>query len=69
VGQAFARLGAPDPRLTPLGVLDYRLASLFRAWSKADPSSHPRPTPATLGPTLGGGYCSCRWGPGALRGR
>jgi hypothetical protein len=38
VGQAFARLGAPDPRLTPLGVLDYRLASLFRAWSKADPS-------------------------------
>jgi hypothetical protein len=38
VGQTFARLGAPDPRLTPLGTLDYRLASLFRAWSKADPA-------------------------------
>jgi hypothetical protein len=38
VGQTFSRLGAPDPRLTSLGVLDYRLASLFRAWSKADPS-------------------------------
>ena len=38
VGQTFARLGAPDPRLTALGTLDYRLASLFRAWSKTDPS-------------------------------
>ena len=38
MGQAFARLGAPDPRLTSLGLLDYRLASLFRAWSTADPA-------------------------------
>ena len=38
MGQTFSRLGAPDPRLTPLGTLDYRLASLFRAWAKADPA-------------------------------
>jgi hypothetical protein len=37
VGQAFARVGAIDPRLNAFGVVDVRLSSLFQAWKKADP--------------------------------
>ena len=36
MGQAYARLGAADPRLNRHGELDIRLTSLYRAWSKAD---------------------------------
>ena len=34
VGQAYARLGAPNPRLNRHGDLDIRLTSLYCAWSK-----------------------------------
>jgi hypothetical protein len=37
VGQAHARLGTPDPRLTAGSKLDFRLGSLLQAWKKADP--------------------------------
>ena len=36
MGQAHARLGAPDPRLT-LNNLDFRLGSLLQSWKKDDP--------------------------------
>ena len=46
MGQAYARLGAPDPRLNRHGELDIRLTSLYRAWSKADePPSRVKPLP------------------------
>ena len=37
VGQTYARMGAPDPRLDRHGNLDIRITSLFRAWAKEDP--------------------------------
>ena len=37
MGQTYARMGAPDPRLDMHGNLDIRLSSLLRAWAKADP--------------------------------
>ena len=40
MGQAYARMGAPDPRLNTHGILDIRLTSLYRAWAKADPPPH-----------------------------
>jgi hypothetical protein len=40
VGQTYARMGAPDPRLDQHGNLDIRLTSLLRAWAKADPPRH-----------------------------
>jgi len=37
VGQAFAVLGLPDPRLTPAGQLDIRLSKQLAAYNKSDP--------------------------------
>jgi hypothetical protein len=49
VGQAFASLGAVDPRLNSHGALDLRLTSLLRSWARADaPPSRVRPVPVGL---------------------
>ena len=49
VGQAFAGLGAPDPRLNRFGDLDIRLTSLLHAWKKADaPPARVKPLPLQL---------------------
>ena len=49
VGQAFARMGAIDPRLNAFGVVDIRLSSLLRAWKKADPPpSRVKPLPTSI---------------------
>ncbi len=46
VGQTYAGLGAPDPRLSQHGHLDFRLSSLYRAWATADdPPSRVKPLP------------------------
>ena len=46
VGQAYARLGAPDPRLTVHGTVDFRLTSMYRAWQKEDsPPTRVKPLP------------------------
>jgi hypothetical protein len=37
VGQGFTRLGAPDPRLTSNGKLDFRLQRQLAGYAKADP--------------------------------
>lgn len=41
VGQAYARMGTPDPRLNRHGEIDFRLTSLYRVWQREDA---PRPT-------------------------
>lgn len=49
MGQAYAGLGAPDPRLNVHGRPDFRLTSLYQAWSKDDdPPSRVKPLPLTL---------------------
>lgn len=49
VGQAFAGLGAPDPRLNQFGALDFRLTALLGAWKKADaPPTRIKPLPLQL---------------------
>ena len=49
VGQAFARVGAIDPRLNAFGVIDIRLSSMFRAWKHADPPpSRVKPLPTSI---------------------
>ena len=49
VGQAFARMGSPDPRLTIAGKLDYRLHSLYRSYRKDDaPPKRAKPVPITI---------------------
>ena len=49
VGQAFTRLGTTDPRLNEFGEVDFRLASLLRAWKKADaPPARIKPLPLQL---------------------
>jgi hypothetical protein len=58
VGQTFAGMGAPDPRLNLYGATDFRLVSLLRAWAKADApgphTPHPyRTDPARPRPWLG----------------
>jgi hypothetical protein len=40
VGQAFARMGLPDPRLTAGGKLDFRLHRMLSAYHKQDPPPH-----------------------------
>jgi hypothetical protein len=40
VGQTFAALGRPDPRLQPSGKLDFRLSRELQGYSKADPPPH-----------------------------
>lgn len=49
MGQAYARMGTPDPRLTPHGDLDLRLTSLYRAWARADAPPHRvKPLPVSV---------------------
>jgi hypothetical protein len=49
VGQAFARMGAPDPRMNAFGDVDIRLTSLYRAWKKDDaPPARVKPLPILL---------------------
>jgi hypothetical protein len=49
VGQAFAGLGAADPRLNRFGDIDFRLTSLLHAWKKADaPPTRIKPLPLQL---------------------
>jgi hypothetical protein len=37
VGQTFAAMGSPDPRLTPAGKHDFRLRRQYNCYAKADP--------------------------------
>ena len=49
VGQAYSSMGPRDPRLNNHGSPDFRLTSLYQAWSKADDSpSRVKPLPTTL---------------------
>jgi hypothetical protein len=47
VGQTFASLGFPDPRLQPSGKLDLRIHRQLQAYSKQDPPPH-RVKPVSL---------------------
>lgn len=40
VGQMYARLGSPDPRLNVHGAVDIRLTSFYRAWQRHDEPPH-----------------------------
>ena len=49
VGQAFASVGAPDPRLTPTGKTEFRLARQLRSYAKADdPPNRVKPIPVQV---------------------
>ena len=49
VGQAFKRMGAPDPRLDSSGKIDFRLQRQSRFWSKLDdPPDRVKPIPITM---------------------
>ena len=49
IGQAYARLGSPDPRLNLHGDLDFRLSSLYRAWQRDDaPPTRVKPLPLSV---------------------
>ena len=49
VGQTYASVGSPDPRMNVRGALDFRLTSLYQAWAKVDdPPSRVKPLPLTL---------------------
>ena len=49
VGQTFTAMGAPDPRFTPQGQLDFRLARQLRYYEKQDPPpSRVKPVPVTV---------------------
>jgi hypothetical protein len=49
IGQRYARLGAPDPRLNIHGDVDLRLTSLYRAWQRDDaPPSRVKPLPLSV---------------------
>jgi hypothetical protein len=49
VGQTFAFMGAPDPRLDSKGQIDLRLKRQSRAFSKQDPpSSRVKPIPVSI---------------------
>ena len=37
VGQSYARVGSPDPRLNTYGKTDWRIGRQIRAWKKEDP--------------------------------
>ena len=46
VGQAYARMGSPGPRLNCHGKLDILMTSLYRAWQRDDePPSRVKPPP------------------------
>jgi hypothetical protein len=40
IAQEMAAVGSPDPRLNTFGKIDFRLASLWRAWKHEDPPPH-----------------------------
>ena len=49
VGQTYAGMGSPDPRLNSHGSIDIRLAGLYRSWGRTDPPpSRVKPRPITL---------------------
>ena len=49
MGQTYATMGAPDPRLNPQGDVDFRLTALLRAWKKEDPPpTRVKPLPLTV---------------------
>ena len=49
MGQAYSRMGSPDPRLDRHGQLDFRLSSLYRSWQTTDaPTARVKPLPLTL---------------------
>lgn len=49
VGQACARMWAPDPRLTRHGDIDLRLTALYRSWGRADTlPSRVKPLPVSV---------------------
>jgi hypothetical protein len=49
VGQKMAQLGLPDPRLTPLGKLEFRLSRLLASYTKTDPlPSRVKPIPVPI---------------------
>ena len=49
IGQAYAQLGSPDPRLNRFGDVDFRLTSLYRAWQRDDaPPSRVKPLPLSI---------------------
>ncbi len=49
MGQTYAGMGSPDPRLNSHGVIDFRLAALYRSWARVDPPpSRVKPLPMTL---------------------
>jgi hypothetical protein len=58
VGQAFATLGCPDPRLSISGKLDFRLSRQLSAYSKEDPPpTRVKPIPL---PVIGYAADMCR---------
>ena len=49
VGQKFASLGAPDPRLDATGKQDFRLRRMYSAWKKKDdPPARVEPVPMII---------------------
>jgi hypothetical protein len=49
VGQGFARLGTPDPRLNPSGSRDFRLQRQLAGYAKADPpQTRVKPIPLSI---------------------
>lgn len=49
VGQAYAGMGAPDPRLNTHGDVDFRLTTLFQSWKKDDaPPVRVKPLPLSV---------------------
>ena len=49
VGQTYASVGAPDPRMNTHGTLDFRLTTLYQAWTRLDdPPSRVKPLPVSL---------------------
>ena len=49
VGQIFATVGAPDPRLNNMGAIDFRLGQQFATYKKEDPApGRVRPLPVSI---------------------
>jgi hypothetical protein len=49
VGQGFARVGTPDPRLTESGKLDFRLLRQLKGYTRADPPpARVKPIPVSV---------------------
>lgn len=49
MGQAYAGMGAPDPRLNAHGALDFRLTALYQSWTRVDdPPSRIKPLKINL---------------------